>query len=126
VPFRRDVMAEDTLIRGRTLTARTKHSGADEIRKKAREAEQKRKKQQLEEEKRLTEEQKKLQAEERKLRKKKQRRLELLMFLILLLIVILFFVIDAMIGTGRNEILRETMQPDTVLMQTVRILLSES
>ena len=41
VQFRQDVMAEDTLIHGRTMIARTKHSAADEIRKKAREAEKK-------------------------------------------------------------------------------------
>ena len=126
VQFRQDVMAEDTLIHGRTMIARTKHSAADEIRKKAREAEKKRKAEQLAENCRLHAEQKKLQAEERKLLKKKQRRLELLMFLILLLIVILFFVLDAVIGTGKNAALQEAMRQDAVLMQTLRILLSES
>ena len=47
VPFRREVMAQDTLIRGKTLMARTKHCGADDIRKKAREAERQKQEERL-------------------------------------------------------------------------------
>jgi len=119
IPFHREVMAEDTLIRGKTLMAKTKHCAADDIRKKAREAER----QKQEERRRQAAEEKRLRAEERKLKMIKQRRLETMMFLILLLIVVLFFVLDALIGTGGGNAVRQAAGKDAVLMQSIRILL---
>lgn len=118
VPFRREVMTEDTLIRGKTLMAKTKHCCASDIRKKAREAER----QKQEERRRMAEEEQRLLAEEKKLKQIKQRRLETMMFLILLLIVVLFFVLDAVIGTGIAPTVREIFPRDAVLMQKVHIL----
>ena len=121
VPFRREVMAQDTLIRGKTLMARTKHCSADDIRKKAREAER----QKQEERRRMAEKEKRLQAEENKLKIIKQRRLETMMFLILLLIVVLFFVLDAVIGAGAGPTVGSIPDHDAVLMQQVPILFSK-
>ena len=118
VPFRREVMAQDTLIRGKTLMARTKHCGADDIRKKAREAERQKQEERL----RKAEEEKRLREEENKLKIIKQRRLETMMFLILLLIVVLFFVLDAIIGTGAGPTVGRIPDRDAVLMQQVPIL----
>ena len=118
VPFRREVMAQDTLIRGKTLMARTKHCGADDIRKKAREAERQKQEERL----RKAEEEKRLQEEENKLKIIKQRRLETMMFLILLLIVVLFFMLDAIIGTGAGPTVGRIPDRDAVLMQQVPIL----
>lgn len=123
VPLQREATGEDTLIRTRVRSTKTKHHGADEFRRLIREAEKKKKQEVQEERRRIAEEQKRLEAEEKKQQAKAQRRVELLMFVILVLVVVLVFLIDAIIGNVSELLQAVPVGPDAILMQVKRILL---